>query len=513
MRVGANVQDNQLLLWVNEIELEEVRNLLEKLGEIPPKEGRPSTLRVIDASRQPETYEYLKRLKEQWDRVSPNPLQIPDESEFLSEEDKAARAEAEKKSEEKAEQDATEDSDADSDSSPAGDPKRAVPATDESSITRIRSRPRGEFIQLTGVPVEPQDETSKSNSRSEPVTKDGPDGSPKSEYSDPESRMQQAQADAENAPPVRIYLDSGGNIVIESEDTKALDRLEQIMQSNKPPQRPYDIFKVKYARASWVTLNLEEYFEKNEDSRPRYFSFYWDDANNDEKESQLGDKPPLRFIWDNDTNSIVVQGADDLDRQTIKELIELWDVPEEVDTSLVRYTKLIKVRYSRAELIVNTIKEAYRDMLSATDKTFQGGEEGGGDDESKRGGGGSGVGGGGLTMTGLKGKLSLGPDALTNSILLSVEGEELMKVIEGVIEELDEAAKDQGAVEVYKVAGNVNGNSLKKALSAILGQTSTPKQQPQQNNQNQPNENQAAEQQAQMEAARSERSRRGRSRR
>ena len=36
----------------------------------------------------------------------------------------------------------------------------------------------------------------------------------------------------------------------------------------------------------------------------------------------------MRFIADNDTSSIIAIGADDLDRQTIKELIELWDVPE-----------------------------------------------------------------------------------------------------------------------------------------------------------------------------------------
>lgn len=82
MRVGANVQDNQVLLWANAIEMEEVQNLLIKLGELPPEGGRPSTVRVIDASRQPETFEYLQRLKEEWERISPNSLEIPGESEF-----------------------------------------------------------------------------------------------------------------------------------------------------------------------------------------------------------------------------------------------------------------------------------------------------------------------------------------------------------------------------------------------------------------------------------------------
>ncbi len=156
-----------------------------------------------------------------------------------------------------------------------------------------------------------------------------------------------------------------------------------------------------------------------------------------------------------------------MDRKTIKELIELWDVPEKVDKSTIRFTKLIKVRYSRAENIVNTIKEAYRDLLSANDKTFQDDQEGG-DDQNKRGGGSQGVQGDGFNFGGLKGKLSLGPDALTNSILISAEGEDLMKIVEDVIRELDEAAQDLGSIEIYQATAGLNGNSVKNALGALL---------------------------------------------
>ncbi|GAB5402509.1 MAG: hypothetical protein Aurels2KO_07400 [Aureliella sp.] len=82
MRVGANVQDNQVLLWVNAIEMEEIQNLLVKLGEIPPDGGSGSRVRVVDASRQPETYEYLQRLKEEWERSGRGTINIPDASEF-----------------------------------------------------------------------------------------------------------------------------------------------------------------------------------------------------------------------------------------------------------------------------------------------------------------------------------------------------------------------------------------------------------------------------------------------
>lgn len=508
MRVGANVQDNQLLLWVNQIEMDEVNNLLIKLGELPPEGGSKSKVRVIDASRQPETFEYLQRLKEQWDKVSPNPLIIPDETEFVpleeqeSTEEYKTEAPAPSTEQPPAPAQPAEDKITGSDTSPSG----KIGANTKSSTASAKGLLTATFQtttvetgaaqdQATTTDVTPRQSASP-NRTVRPVATETPIASEGTSQQGGETMAAQDDPSASdpNAPssPVRIFLDEGGNLVIQSEDTDALDRLERIMQSNRPPKKPYDIFKVKYARASWVTLNLEEYFDKQkDDDQGGFFGFFFDDRFNDkEEERQLGDRPPLRFIWDNDTQSIVVQGADDQDRKTIKELIALWDVPEPVDEESMRYTELIPIRYSRAENIVNTIKEAYRDLLSANDKTFQDGGEGG-DGESKRDGGGSGRGqsrgqsaGGGFNFGGLKGKLSLGPDVLTNSILISAEGKQLLELVVGVIKQLDEAAKDKGAVEVVKVSEGVGGQSLESAIRAMLGAGGAGKRgAPQQNNQ------------------------------
>lgn len=164
-----------------------------------------------------------------------------------------------------------------------------------------------------------------------------------------------------------------------------------------------------------------------------------------------------------------MQGASDDDRKTIKELIELWDVPEPDDKEdKNRYTKLLRIKHSRADAIVNTIKEAYRDLLSATDKSVQ--QQQGGDEEEKRsGGGGGGIvqSGGGLNYA-FKGKLSLGADTITNSILISAEGQALMDIICDMIEQLDNAARPEGSVEVYQLAPEVSGKALERALRAML---------------------------------------------
>ncbi|MCA9127465.1 MAG: hypothetical protein KDB22_10280 [Planctomycetales bacterium] len=296
-----------------------------------------------------------------------------------------------------------------------------------------------------------------------------------------------------NPPPVRISVDNAGNLVIQSNDPAALDRLEEMMRNNRPPKRPYDVFQIKHTSATWVKLSLEEYFEdedKRNDNRYRYYYFGMEDQKDESR--QLGDKPSLRFISDIDTNTIVVIGADDLDRRTIKELIALWDVPEkENEEDNARYTKLVRVQYSRAQSIADALKEAYRDLLSANDKTFQ--ENGGGDEAKRSSTGGASVNSGGGMNFSFKGKLSMGVDSITNSILVSAEGQELLKIITEMIKELDEAARPEGGFEVYQLPPGVNGKSVKEALMRML---STPKNQEQEKNQQQQQQQQAEQQAA-----------------
>lgn len=296
-----------------------------------------------------------------------------------------------------------------------------------------------------------------------------------------------------------------GRLIIQSDDPAALDQLEEVMRVNRPPQRPYDVFEVKYARATWLTLNLEEYFEENDgddDSPFRYF-FGFDEPKKDEKR-ELGKRPPLRFIADNDTNSIVVTGADDGDIQTIRDLIKLWDVPEpkdEVDDA--RYIELVRVKYSKAESIAASLKETFRDLLSANDKAFQEGDDG----ESKRDSGGDS--GGGFSFA-YKGKLSIGVDVVTNSILVSAEGQTLSKIVLDLIKELDDQARTESEFAVATVPASVNGKSVKEALMRMLAQPKQPDKSKQQQQAEQQQMQQQQQQQQQESRGRSSNRPRGR---
>ena len=441
-RVAANTQDNQVLLWANEIEIKEVYKLLEKLGEIPAKGAKRSNVRVIDASRTQETKEYLEKLKEAWSRMSGTPLTIPDESEFPADngikEDSSSDAVPEKKPTQE-EQKSKEG---------GSNPPPQVNAGDVTSSALSYETIRG---KLSAFVVPPEDVENVSTRESVP---------------EGESKKQ----------GVQIRFDEKGNLVLTGDDLDALDQLEQLMVANAPPQPGYEVFYLKDARPIWVELNLKDYFkedDKKDGGDAFRFIFGFDAPNTKKEDPRIGKKRALRFISDPDTSSIVVIGADEKQLKTIRSLIKLWDVPEKPTKQKLRYSKLVKIEYSRAEAIVETMKDAYRDLLSTNDKAFSKGKE---DKESKHDGGDDTVESGGAMNYSFTGKLSLGVDRITNSILVSAEGEDLLKLVIDMIKELDDAAKPTGSVQMLSVGGT-NSEAMEKALMALLS-----KKEPQQPN-------------------------------
>ena len=84
----------------------------------------------------------------------------------------------------------------------------------------------------------------------------------------------------------------------------------------------------------------------------------------------------------------------------------------------------------------------------------------------------------------------MGVDKITKTIIVSAEGEDLLKLVCEMITELDEAAKPTGSIEVIKLDG-ANGAAMEKALMALArangkeAQNGDPNQQQQQQNQQQ----------------------------
>lgn len=465
-RVAANARYKQILLWANDTEMAQVRSLLIKLGELPPPGGNPQTVRILDASATPETLEYLRRLKQQWNRVAPNELELPDADVFV---DPNARPEMDDDDEGE-----TEETD---EEAAAPLPRDAKPV-DDGSVAVEASLPR----QLTMVQTMAGDDLPgdiRSSKDFDAAFGDRPaKPTPKNNGGD--------------AEPIRIELDSNGNLVLISRDTEALDRLESLMLQVTPPRRPYRVFHIQHASATWMKLNLEDYFkdlEEDEDSAAdTFYSWYFGSGDDDKDKgpSGLGKGNKLKFVDDLDTNTLVVTGASGEQLQTITELIALWDVMEPVNKRKARFTRLLQIKFGKADKIAETVKEAYRDLLSSNDKTFAAGGSGDGQNgggknkdiaKSREGSGSelqnteSGRDGGGADFS-FKGKLSLGVDMIGNTILVSAEGEPLLELVAEMIDQLDDAARPQGEVQIVELSGGINGDRLQAALKA-LGATGT----------------------------------------
>ncbi len=452
-RVAANTSYRQVLLWANEAEMEEVRSLLIKLGELPPPGGSGQTVRVIEASATPETLEYLKKLKAQWQAMSPNDLVLPSEDEFRESTPDEAPSKSDEPDDDTKKSDKEKDGEQEDAKPPADDEivdaKPVIDRTDWDAARFHRAAANAVILTAEQTPT--------------------------------------SETEEDKPAPVEIRVDERGNLVLSSSDTKALDKLENLMLDIKPPSRSYHVFHIENASVTLLTMDLEDYFEdpdeKKDDNSNRFMRWYGfgDDSSDDKGPTGLAKGGTLRFLPNSDTGTIIVTGATGGQLQTIRELIELWDVAEPINPKLSRFTKLVTVRYGRSEKIAETVKEAYRDLLSSNDKAFSGGggrgNGGGGekrssnreqgsrleDSESGRSGGGSDF--------SFNGKLSIGVDELGNTLLVSAEGESLLELIVSMIEKLDHAAQPGGEIEIVTFSGDVSAETLRQAMSA-LGNTS-----------------------------------------
>ena len=337
-RIDADVANNRLLVRANDVELEEVVSILTKLGEIPRTMTGGSLSRVLNVAPGDDAVEFLKRLERDWKVLSPNPLILPELPPAAP--TKTAPAPQEK---------------------PATAPATPVPDVTARTVPTVLYR--------TALFQQP-----------EPAVDDTEATSPPASPTLPPASAPAVPQEAQTAAPIVVAVGPDGRLVISSNDPEALATFEEFAARDAPPSKDYQIFHLKSASATWVVLNLQDYFKEEDESkdrsRDRFMSYMYGysmpSSSKEDNNRRLSKRRKLRFISDIDTNTILVQGADAEQLRTIKELIELYDVPEPVNSQKARVTKLITIKYSRASVVAAVIKDAYRDLLSTNDPAHAG---------------------------------------------------------------------------------------------------------------------------------------------
>jgi type II secretory pathway component GspD/PulD (secretin) len=456
-RVVADVEKNRLLLWVNDDELENVRELLAELGEAIGEGTAPTpAVRILDTAGPAQADELLRRLEKLWPEIAPNRLELGPGAKST------APADPDAKTKPRAEAHPSDSNQPTTTRKDRAASSAAYHSREEPSSRKNASSPLR--LVLYGKRGDPSDE----------LAPKGAEGTPK----EPSAESTDS---ADGAPaPIRIDRDADGRLTISSEDAAAVESLRKLVADMAPAARDFHVFRMKH-KSTWVysvSENLKQFFEERQKAEEKQRSekqaarFYdpvggkWISNPREEENRRLQKRRQPRFIVDMDSNSILAVGADPEQLKIIGELIELYDTPAQRDAQAVRITRLIRVKHGQARLIAETVKEVYHDLLSTNESAQANGQRHQRPSESTytfvynaaKGGDRP------ETLARFKGLLSIGLDEVSNGLVVSAP-EALLENVEATIATLDEAAlAATPRVQVLRVDRSVDTSDLQKRL-------------------------------------------------
>lgn len=470
-KVEPDIENNRLLVYANKVEMDEIRLLLQKLGEIPDPDAIDNGIRVFELSPSDSPQEVLDRLKQLW--RGDNELQI-DLPEIPTDSEQDAEGSEAPERKDPADANTVTSNDA---RTPSGRMSADQFFAMLQRQDQVRSGTENRPLRNTAVAaVEATDERIPEASfaglaQRRPESETSPKKR-KHMLTFADEKGQSGQPDqSHNRPPVRFSLSPDGQLVVTSDDKQALMEVEDLLAKLVRPAPNYKVFKMKYATPSWITINLEDYFKAEEETETTmsydYFYGYRPSTKKKSGSPSLGRRRQPTFIYDNFTSTILVRDADRRQLQVIEDLIAIYDVPEPSDTRAMRVTKIFKLKNSKAETVAQAVKDVFRDLLSANDKALEkkDGEKTqtrvysyfGEDDEDD-----------GESPIRFKGLLSIGMDTTSDTLVVSSTAS-LMETVSDLILELDKAAEQTSLVQVVKVDSTVDIQLIQERLSKALG--------------------------------------------
>lgn len=467
-RVDADVEHNRLLLWANPIELQEVHALLVKLGEIPADGAARPTVRVLEVPAGKDVEELLQTIRRKWPAMGPNKL-------ILSAPEEDAERSPAKSHDDRKQPDGAKGTEEKTPSQREGDPKQTPVPSDKVSLPRQAAG----AVPSAGKPVTTASVSFLQLAEKEPGEQRGaqPGAPPPARSAKPEG--------AGERPPIQVRQGPDGQLILSSPDTEALDRLEElIVRATSPSPSDFHFFQLKHALAYDVAAIIKDVFQEDEKQKRSTPWWLFDDFGSEDKSDKdkvrLSKRRPLKILPDVTTNSILVMGADARQLEKIEEMLKFYDRAEPAEAKTVRRTEIFPLRYTKAKTLADTIKDVYRDLLSANDKALaSSGQQqesrrerywrySSSDDDK-----------GAQKMPTFKGLLSIGVDDVSNSLIVSAPPY-LMEDITKIIQDLDQAAQPQeDVVSVVKLGPNTSAQQVEETLSSVLdpgsGKSRTPR--------------------------------------
>ncbi len=474
--VDADIENNRLLIWANDVEMERVRDFLVKLGEIPNGQQDMRPVRLVEPSDGKTTAELLKELREAWTASGGNELIIKAPPEA-----KPAPSDEEKDKKDKAKTDGS-----------------AKPAKDRSASATGCARIFAHFVELVENAEPATDKSAKLTTTVDPAAPSIEKAVPSTPVTKPTAPGVASSNQTSTPAPITITVTPDGRLMLSSSDTLALDRMEQLIEQISPPQRRFKVYPIKHVGAADVYLDLKNYFKEDMEKESGGTTLDWfgrpiETGKGDKGATGLGKRRKLMLDWDPPSNSIIVANASQSQLAEVEQLIKEFDKPPRSDSVEKRKTAPIKIKYSKPSVIAAAVKEVYRDLLSSRDKEFERGDQkekkanaermtvinygGGGDssgnDESDR---------GSAVKVGFEGALSLGPDDVSGVLIVSAQTVIFDDIVR-MVQELDEQAAPKTTVQVFRVGGSISAEALQKALNNTVGKAwlgNRPEQQPNQ---------------------------------
>ncbi|MGB9687282.1 secretin N-terminal domain-containing protein [Thermogutta sp.] len=470
-RVDADIENNRLLLWANEIEIQEVQKLLVKLGEISEPGTAGGRVRTLEFGDPAQAEAALQLLQRHWNRISPYPLRV---ERAPGPEGRSQAPSAKQNQNAPSANGHSSEPQADARQNGAideGDGPRADVQVSVRTAVLTHEAHRLEDQTDAEVRIEPPHDV-----KSIPRPGVGNDlglvsGELGSRGSDTSEKGDDGQSDQlAPAPAITVYQTPDGRLVFTCPDATALDLVEQFLREAIPPQPDYRIFRLRYAWADNVVKVLESLFSEEEDNR-RWLPFWFFDpwgtrgSSDRDRKGRLSQRRPIKFVADTDTNSIVVQNADSRQLAEIKQIIDFYDQPPPTDGQSIRVTEIFALRWAKASQVATAIKDVYRDLLSPNENQRPGERgivfffpESGSDTRTPR----------------FKGLLSVGVDETSNCLVVSAPVY-LMNDLRELITQLDRNAEPNSTtVEVVRLKNGLSAEHIRRGLGNILSGSNAP---------------------------------------